>query len=74
MPARRSPKKSRSEVQVSVADLAASTVSPITPVTLADDADSSGVARPAPVPPPSRVRGGSTAARGQTRRYAFRRS
>ncbi|MGB2572349.1 hypothetical protein ACPFP2_28475 [Micromonospora citrea] len=76
MPAKRSPKKSRSEVQVSVADLAASTVTPTTPVTLADDAGSSGVARPTLVPPPSRseVRRGSTAARGQTRRYAFRRS
>ncbi|SCG63797.1 hypothetical protein [Micromonospora halophytica] len=76
MPAKRSPRKSRTEVQVSVADLATSTATPTTPVTLADDAGPSGAARPTPVPPPSRsgIRGGSTAARGQSRRYAFRRS
>jgi hypothetical protein len=76
MPAERSPRKSPPEVRVSVADLAASTVTPTSPVTLADDAGPSDAARPSPVPPSSRsrVRGGSTAARGQTRRYAFRRS
>ncbi|MEV4483588.1 hypothetical protein [Micromonospora coxensis] len=76
MPAERSPRKSPPEVRVDMADLATSSVTPTTPVGLADDAGPSGAARPGPVPPPSRsrVRGGSTAARGQTRRYAFRRS
>ncbi|MFJ6199652.1 hypothetical protein [Micromonospora sp. NPDC092111] len=83
MPAKRSPKKSRrpepSPVEVDPTALAALTVTPAHPVTLAaDTAQPDVAARSTPTPPSSRsggsVRGGSTAARGQSRRYAFRRS
>lgn len=82
MPAKRSPKKSRpnatSTVAVSPPDLEALTVAPAAPVTLPEEAASvPTAARPAPASPPwtgPSVRGGSTAARGHTRRYAFRRS
>ncbi|MEH0822784.1 MULTISPECIES: hypothetical protein [unclassified Micromonospora] len=82
MPAKRSPKKSRpkptSTVAVSPPDVDALTVAPAAPVTLPDEtAAAPAAARPAPTPPPwtgPPVRGGSTSARGHTRRYAFRRS
>ncbi|MEU4717676.1 hypothetical protein AB0F73_29030 [Micromonospora purpureochromogenes] len=82
MPAKRSPKKSRpsasAKVAVSPPDLDALTVAPAAPVTLPEETGSApAAARPAPATPPwtgPSVRGGSTAARGQTRRYAFRRS
>ncbi|MGK5441704.1 hypothetical protein ACSNN7_07740 [Micromonospora sp. URMC 105] len=82
MPAKRSPKKSRpqatSTVAVSPPDADALTVTPAAPVTLPEEtASAPTAARPAPTPPPwtgAPVRGGSTAARGHTRRYAFRRS
>ncbi|MDH6462364.1 hypothetical protein M2302_002542 [Micromonospora sp. A200] len=81
MPAKRSPKKSRpsapAKVAVSPPDLDALTVAPAAPVTLPEETGSAPAARPAPATPPwtgPPVRGGSTAARGQTRRYAFRRS
>ncbi|TDB71717.1 hypothetical protein [Micromonospora sp. KC723] len=79
MPARRNPRKShRAQVEVSTADLDALAVAPVTPAALPADRSGLPVAtRATPTPPPSSgrsVRGGSTTARGQARRYAFRRS
>ncbi|MBW4702694.1 MULTISPECIES: hypothetical protein [unclassified Micromonospora] len=83
MPAKRSPKKSRpvvpSPVEVDPAALAALTVTPAHPVPVAvTPPHPDALVRSNPPRPPSRsgrsVRAGSTAAQGQGRRYAFRRS
>ncbi|TDB72938.1 hypothetical protein [Micromonospora sp. KC721] len=88
MPAQRSPRKSprtqpfaaapdmSAGLEVTTADLDALAVAPATPAVLpADRAERSVAARATPPWSSDRsVRGGSTSARAQTRRYAFRRS
>ncbi|MEH0936913.1 hypothetical protein [Micromonospora psammae] len=83
MPAKRNPKKSRrpapSVAEVTPPDLDALTVAPSAPVPPPTGTSPTVPARETPPPPPRtgpvvRGGGGSTAARGQSRRYAFRRS